>query len=101
MSKPSETDWDRITAMKDEMIDTSDIPPLADSFFEKSALRKPTEPVAVTVHLDPDVLAWFQAQGAQCEQRIGAAANLCGSSQELAMPRWLRRGERAFDPTAS
>ena len=62
--------------MTDETIDTSDIPPLADSFFEKAAVRMPSGTVTITLHLDPDVLAWFQAQGAQCEQRMGAALRI-------------------------
>lgn len=34
MNKPSETDWARVDAMTDDMIDTSDIPPLTDEFFK-------------------------------------------------------------------
>jgi hypothetical protein len=52
MSNPSKTDWDRIDAMTDEDIDTSDIPPLTDDFFAKAKLRSPkksTDKVAVTV----------------------------------------------------
>jgi hypothetical protein len=35
--------WPRIDAMTDEMIDTSDIPPLSDDFFEKADLRLPKQ----------------------------------------------------------
>lgn len=41
MSNSSKTDWDRVGAMSDEMIDTSDIPPLSESFFEKPARSRP------------------------------------------------------------
>ena len=34
LKKKSETDWDRIDRMTDDEIDTSDIPPLTDAFFE-------------------------------------------------------------------
>ena len=39
MNKPSETDWKRVKEMTDEEIDTSDIPPLDESFFAKAKLR--------------------------------------------------------------
>lgn len=76
MNRPSKTDWDRIGAMGDESIDTTDIPPLSKSFFEKATLRVPRKPVAVTLHVDPDVLAWFRAQGQEYEQRVNAALRI-------------------------
>ncbi len=36
LKKKSETDWARIDAMTDDEIDTSDIPPLDDAFFERA-----------------------------------------------------------------
>jgi len=63
MNKPSETDWARIDAMTDEMIDTSDIPPLSDEFFAKAAWRMPRPSVSVTVSVETDVLEWLKAQG--------------------------------------
>src|SRR5437667_212697 len=44
MSKPSGTDWDRVDALTDEQIDTSDVPELPDSFFDKATLRVPRKP---------------------------------------------------------
>jgi uncharacterized protein (DUF4415 family) len=76
MNESSKTDWDRIGAVGDEAIDTSDIPPLSKGFFEKATLRSPRQTVAVTMHVDPDVLAWFQAQGQGYEQRINAALRI-------------------------
>ena len=38
----SKTDWARLDAMKDEDIDTSDIPELDDDFFERATRRMPT-----------------------------------------------------------
>lgn len=40
-SDSSRTDWAALEAMTDEDIDYSDIPPLADSFFESATLRIP------------------------------------------------------------
>jgi uncharacterized protein (DUF4415 family) len=62
--------------MGDEAIDTSDIPPLGKSFFDKATLRTPRQPPAVTMHIDADVLAWFQAQGQEYEQRTNAALRI-------------------------
>lgn len=51
--------------MKDEEIDTSDSPPLDDAFLERAELRLPGVPPTqqVTLQVDTEVLAWFQAQG--------------------------------------
>jgi uncharacterized protein (DUF4415 family) len=51
-------------------------------FFEKATLRTPRQPVAVTVHVDPDVLAWFQAQGREYEQRVNAALRIYAEAHE-------------------
>lgn len=58
------------------MIDTSDIPPLTESFFKEATLRKPRHPITVTLSIDPDVLAWFKAQGSEYEQCINAALRI-------------------------
>lgn len=78
MNKPSETDWARIDAMTDEAIDTSDIPPLSDDFFTKAAWRMPQSAVAVTVtvSVEPEVLAWFKAQGGDYARRMTAALRI-------------------------
>jgi uncharacterized DUF497 family protein len=41
ISKPSETNWTRVSEMTDEEIDTSDIPPLDETFFANARLRVP------------------------------------------------------------
>ena len=82
MNESSKTDWGRIGAMNDAAIEASDIPPLSKAFFEKATLRKPRQPVAVTVHVDPDILAWFQSQGQQCEDRMNAALRIYAEAHE-------------------
>jgi uncharacterized protein (DUF4415 family) len=72
MNKPSETDWKRVDEMTDEEIDTSDIPPLDDSFFAKAKLRMPKQ-VSVTMLVDVDLLEWFKAQGEEYESLINTA----------------------------
>ena len=75
MKKPSETNWTRVDAMGDEEIDTSDIPPLDETFFADAKLRVP-EKVSITVNVDADVLEWFRAQGEEFQQRINAALRI-------------------------
>jgi uncharacterized protein (DUF4415 family) len=76
MNRPSETDWARIDAMTDEMIDTSEIPSLADEFFTKATLRMPRPSVTVTIHVEPEVLEWFKAQGDDYDRRMNAALRI-------------------------
>lgn len=63
LKKPSETEWERLSEMSDEEIDTSDIPPLDETFFAGARLRMPGKKVSVTLDVDADVLEWFRAQG--------------------------------------
>lgn len=76
LKKPSETDWARVSEMTDEETDTSDIPPLDETFFADARLRVPARKVSGTLELDADVLAWFRAQGAEFQQRINAALKI-------------------------
>lgn len=75
-NKPSETNWERVDALDDGTIDTSDVPPLTESFFTRAKLRVPQPPVAVTLKVDSDVIDWFKAQGNTWEQRMNAALRL-------------------------
>jgi uncharacterized protein (DUF4415 family) len=76
MNKPSETDWARVDALTDDEIDTSDIPPLTEELFKRARVRMPRQTVAVTVHVDSEVLNWFKAQGEDYERRMRAALRI-------------------------
>ena len=76
MSKPSETNWELVDALDDSTIDTSDVPPLPESFFARATLRVPPSPVSLTLNVDSDVICWFKAQGDTWEQRMNAALRL-------------------------
>jgi uncharacterized protein (DUF4415 family) len=67
MNKQSQTDWDRVDSLKDEEIDYSEIPDLGENeaFWSRAEVVVP-----VTIWLDPEVLAWFKAQGEGYEARI-------------------------------
>jgi uncharacterized protein (DUF4415 family) len=69
MSKASKTDWKRLGKLRDDEIDTSDIPELGDDFFKRAQLHVPPKQ-AVTMRLDVDVLNWFKAQGQGYQTRI-------------------------------
>ena len=81
MSKPSKTDWQRLSRMKDKDIDTSDIPELDDAFFQHAELRLPPKQ-PVTLRLDADVLAWFKAGGQGYQTRINQLLRRYMESQE-------------------
>lgn len=68
----SETNWERIDQMTDEDIDTSDVPPLDESFFSRAKLRMPEGKVPVLISVDSDVMEWFKAQG-QYQDLINSA----------------------------
>jgi hypothetical protein len=65
--------------MSDQNIDTSEIPSLSEEFFAKSQLRMhkiPETPVRVSVQVDPETFAWFQAQGEYAEQQMAVALKI-------------------------
>jgi uncharacterized protein (DUF4415 family) len=82
LKKPSETDWARIDRMTDEEIDTSDSPPLDDDFFARAQWRMPEKKTAVTLSVDSEVLKWFEAQGADFQQRVNAALKIYAEAHQ-------------------
>jgi uncharacterized protein (DUF4415 family) len=66
----SETHRARVDAMTDEEIDMSDSPELTDDFFREATWRRGTPS---TLEIDPEVLAWYQAQGGDWERRLRVA----------------------------
>ena len=81
----SRTNWERVDALAEEEIDTSEIPPLSEADFARSQWRFPAADigrtaartqVTVEVSVDEDILAWFQSQGANYPQRMRAALRL-------------------------
>ncbi len=71
MKKQSQTDWARIDAMRDEDIDTSDIPELGADFFANAILwHGPKE--QITLRIDPDVLKFFRKQGRGYQSTMNA-----------------------------
>ncbi|MFM2311556.1 MAG: hypothetical protein RLZZ04_832 [Cyanobacteriota bacterium] len=83
MNNTSRTNWDRIDAMSDDEIDTSDIAPLTDEFFSKAKLRMPSSPLdTVVVRIDSETLSWFQSKGEEAEQHMAAALRIYAEAQK-------------------
>ncbi len=72
IQKKSGTDWQRLRRMKDTDIDFSDIPPIDRSVFRKMVIRMPEKKSALSIRLDPSVVAWFRKQGRGYQTRINA-----------------------------
>ena len=70
LSNTSRTNWAALEAMSDEEIDYSDIPPLTEEFFENATLRLPAKQARNLIQLDPDLMEWFQSQGADYKTLI-------------------------------
>lgn len=71
-SNTSRTNWAALEAMSDEEIDYSDIPPLTEEFFTKATLRIPAAQAHNLVQIDPDIMAWFKSQDAECKTLINS-----------------------------
>ena len=76
-SRISKTDWKRVKAMKDRDIKlTLEHPELDLKHIARVIVRKGLKPVtskrSISLRVDADVLAWFQAQGAGYQTRINA-----------------------------
>lgn len=73
-SRNSLTDWQRVDTLRDEDIDTSDIPEITPEQFARSIVRKGLSPVArkkqVTLRIDEDVLDWFKDRGKGYQTQI-------------------------------
>ena len=83
--QPSETDWARLDAMKDEDIDFSDIPPITDEQFAKAKLVMPKDgpsQVEIKVMVDPLVATWYDIQGEDRDRRLRAALRLYATAHK-------------------
>jgi len=69
--------------MTDDMIDTSDIPPLTEKFFTTARWRMPKPKVKVTVEVEPEVVDWFKAQGDDYERYLAAALRIYAQAHQL------------------
>lgn len=82
MNNTSTTNWDKVDALTEAEIDTSDIPPLTEEFFTNSRWWKPISSLDVMVQIDPTTLAWFQSQGEDYEQKMAAALRIYAQAHQ-------------------
>ncbi len=75
-NKPTKTNLERLDAMNDDAIDTSDIPRLTDKFFANAKWRMPDSKVQVTVEVEPEIAEWFRAQGRNYARDLTAALRI-------------------------
>jgi uncharacterized protein (DUF4415 family) len=59
----SETDWDRVDALRDSDIGYEDIPDLGQEFWAQAQVVDPGKKKPITIRIDQDVLAWFKSRG--------------------------------------
>jgi uncharacterized protein (DUF4415 family) len=82
MNNTSETNWDRVDALTEDEIDTSDIPPITEEQMSRSRWWKPVNPLNVLVEVDSDTLAWFKTQGKASDQHMAAALKIYADAQK-------------------
>lgn len=79
----TKTNLKRLDAMTDDMIDTSDIPPLTDQFFATAKWRMPQPKVKITVEVEQDIMEWFKAQGEDYEKYLSAALRIYAQAHQM------------------
>ena len=57
----TQTDWQRLSDLPDEDIDTSDIPELDERFFNQAILKQVSQQ-AINLTLDSDIVEWLKQQ---------------------------------------
>ena len=83
MSEFTVTNLEELDALTDEMIDTSEIPPLTEAFFATAQWRMPQPKVQVTVEVEPEIWEWFKAQGDRYQQSLAAALRIYALAHQL------------------
>ncbi|MCJ2073548.1 BrnA antitoxin family protein [Methylobacterium sp. J-030] len=72
----SETDWDALRAISDAEVEAAAAgdPDTAEWEIDwsKAVLQPDTRKTAITIRLDPDILAFFRAQGRGYQTKINA-----------------------------
>ena len=69
----TKTNLDHFDALTNDMIDTSDIPALTETFFASAKWRMPKDKVKVTVEIEPEIAQWFKVQGEKSQQVLAEA----------------------------
>lgn len=70
--KYTKRELERLAAMTDKDIDTSDIPPLTEGGWIRAADLEKDNKVAISLRIDADIVAFFKARGPRYQTRINA-----------------------------
>lgn len=72
--KKGKTDWARLSRMKDEEIDFSDIPEITDEEIARARWTAPRRgnKVTISMRIDPELLEWFRRTGRGYQSRMHA-----------------------------
>ncbi len=87
LTKRQTEEIEALISMRDDEIDTSDIPEVKD--WSRAEIGKFYRPIKkpVTIRLDADVLAWLKSQGAGYQTRLNAILRQAMNKDANAPPR--------------
>jgi uncharacterized protein (DUF4415 family) len=72
--KKSGSNWNRLSSMPSDAVDTSDIPEISPEQFARAVVRRGLKPSAakaqLTIRVDRDVLEWYRQKGRGYQTRI-------------------------------
>ncbi len=86
IKKKSKTDLKKLRELKDEDIDTCEIPELEESFWQTAELGSPLRKKLISLRLDTDVIEWFQAHGKGYQTQINQVLKMFVEYEKSRMP---------------
>jgi uncharacterized protein (DUF4415 family) len=72
MKTTSSSDWERVSALKEEDIDTSDAPEWDAPMFANAKIQLPEQKKTISIRLDSDLIEWYKSQGKGYQTRMAA-----------------------------
>lgn len=62
----------KLNALSEKDVDTSDIPELDEEFWNNATVRLPVNKEALSLRVDQDVVDWFRSQGRGYQTKMNA-----------------------------
>ncbi len=75
--------WQYFDNMKDEDIDTSDIPEITAKQWKDTKIVVPKNKIAISLRIDEDILAWFKKHGKGYQSFMNSILRSYYESQNL------------------
>ncbi|NIR47777.1 BrnA antitoxin family protein [candidate division KSB1 bacterium] len=82
LPEETKTDWQRLDAMTDDDIDTSEISELDEEWFKNAKVIMPQPKKAISPRIDREVLRWFKSQGKGYQSHINAVLKAYVNAQK-------------------